>query len=163
MLDLILATADDIPTIQKMSDIVWPVTFEEILSPEQIKYMMEMMYSTESLEKQLEEGHRYILAKEEERYLGYLSIQNYKKKGYSKIHKIYVMPNMQGKGVGRNLVEYAKMLAIDLGSEYLTLNVNRYNKALGFYERLGFSVVDTEDIDIGNGYLMEDYVLKMRL
>lgn len=162
MIEIIRAKIEDISIIQNLSNTVWPATFKEILSAEQIKYMMEMMYSTDSLKKQMEEQHhQYVLAKEDTEYLGYLAIQH--QQHYTKIHKIYVLPNLQGKGVGRKLIEYARDCAADNGYEYLTLNVNRYNKALDFYKHLGFAVDGVEDNDIGNGYLMEDYIMKMNL
>lgn len=160
---IIEAEEKDIPIIQKLSDVVWPVTFADILSVDQIKFMMEMMYSTEALREQLADGHRYALAKEGDVYLGYLSIQHFESEFSTKIHKIYILPNQQGKGVGRLLIEYAKEQAKRNGSLYLTLNVNRYNKALHFYQHLGFAITGKEDIDIGNGFLMEDYKLKVNI
>lgn len=165
MFNIVATTTKDIPTIQEISSIVWPVTFSSILSQEQIVYMMDMMYSTESLTRQMEEDqHNYVLIKDEENnYLGYLSYQLNIDNTYTKIHKIYVLPDLQRKGVGRALVGYAADMAKAQGNKILTLNVNRYNKALGFYEHLGFSIAETVDINIGNGFLMEDYVLSMSL
>lgn len=164
MLEIVSTTVKDIPSIQKLSNIIWPVTFAEILSQEQIEYMMNMMYSTESLTKQMEEEqHNYVLIKEDNEYLGYLSYQLHIKSNYTKIHKIYVLPNLQGKGVGKALIDFAVKEARKYGDQFLTLNVNRYNKALGFYEHLGFSISKVENIEIGKGFLMEDYVMTMAL
>lgn len=161
MITVVRVTIKDIPIIQQLSNIVWPATFADILSSDQIKYMMEMMYSTKSLKQQIESGHQYVLVKKDDEYLGYLSTQYFTEENYTKIHKIYVLPNMQGKGVGKALINYAKKQAREDKSLSLRLNVNRYNKALQFYQHLGFSILYTEDIDIGNGFLMEDYVLGM--
>lgn len=164
MIKIETATIKDIPTIQKISNIVWPITFGEILSKEQIEYMMEMMYSDESLTKQMtNDDHHYILAKENEEYIGYLSYQTNIDNRYCKIHKLYVLPTGQGKGIGRKFIEYVKQIAITEKDQYLRLHVNRYNHALEFYKHLGFSVAFTEDIDIGNNFLMEDYVLEMKI
>lgn len=165
MLQVITTTTKDIPTIQELSKIVWPVTFASILSEEQIAYMMEMMYSKEALTKQMnEDEHHYILIKDElDDFLGYLSYQHIVESSYTKIHKIYVLPNQQGKGIGKTFIDYVIDEAKKQNYKTLKLNVNRYNKALGFYERLGFSISKTENIDIGNGFLMEDYVMSMPL
>lgn len=163
MIEIVKAEIRDIPIIQELSNIVWPVTFADILSKDQIKYMMNMMYSAESLTNQMQSGHQYVLAKEGDKYLGYLSTQSFDDLNCAKVHKIYVLPDAQGKGVGKHLIEYAKQVALEKGFACLTLNVNRYNKTLDFYIHLGFSIAGTEDIDIGNGFLMEDYVLKMNL
>lgn len=164
MIEIKEVNLEDIPEIQSISKIVWPVTFAEILSQEQISYMMDMMYSTESLTRQIQvENHHYILAQKDGEFLGYLSYQNQVENEYCKVHKIYVLPTAQGLGVGKVLIEYAKQQAMEGGDSELRLNVNRYNKALEFYKHIGFAILKTEDIDIGNGFLMEDYVLQMQL
>ena len=60
-------------------------------------------------------------------------------------------------------MEKGEQLAKENNSSYFILNVNRYNKATDFYIKLGFEISYEEDIDIGNGFLMEDYVMKKRL
>lgn len=159
------ATVKDIPIIQSLSKIVWPVTFASILSQEQIDYMMQMMYSAASLEKQMKEDELYYLLIKDDNntYLGYLSYQHFTDLSYTKIHKIYVLPDQQGKNIGKTFINYVIQKSRDMGSKALKLNVNRYNKALDFYQHLGFSIADIEDIDIGNNFLMEDYVMSMSL
>jgi ribosomal protein S18 acetylase RimI-like enzyme len=161
---IVPVSQEHLPTIQKISNEVWPKTFKDILSPDQIKYMMEMMYSTGSLEEQMRNNHQYLLAKDDEGYLGFLSYElNYKGKPWTKVHKIYVLTSAQGKGVGRILIDEAAKIGRDNGNKELSLNVNRYNKAIKFYEKMGFEIVDKEDIDIGNGFLMEDYIMNKKL
>lgn len=163
MVKIVDANLEHIPNIQHLSSIVWPVTFEEILSHDQIVYMMEMMYSTQSLTQQMNEGHCYIIAEDEEGEQGYLSYQTNIAEGYTKIHKIYVLPTAQGKGIGSKLIEYAKRKAIQADNKSLKLNVNRFNKAIDFYKTIGFTIAGTEDIDIGNNFLMEDFILEMKI
>ena len=155
------ATSDDIWIIQTLAGETWPHTFKELLSEEQIAYMMDMMYSTGSLHEQITRlNHHYILAKEDDEYFGYLSYElNYKGKELTKIHKVYIRPAAQGKGVGRFLFDHVSHIAASSGDKGLTLNVNRYNKAIEFYKRYGFGITGSEDIEIGNGFLMEDYIL----
>ncbi|MCD7914260.1 MAG: GNAT family N-acetyltransferase [Tannerellaceae bacterium] len=160
-LELIHADKSNIPDIQAISDVVWPVTFCEILSPKQIHYMMDMMYSTEAITQQMDElNHHYLLVKEGEDFLGYLSYEShYQGKPWTKVHKIYVLPDTQGKGVGRFFIEEVAKIAKANGDTELSLNVNRFNKAIDFYKKVGFEVIGSEDIDIGNGFLMEDYIM----
>ena len=80
-----------------------------------------------------------------------------------KIHKLYVLPDIQGLGVGRKFLVLAEKIAREKGLNEITLNVNRFNKAVGFYQRMGFKIEKEEDIEIGNGYLMEDYVMTLPL
>ncbi|NDV96270.1 GNAT family N-acetyltransferase [Dysgonomonas sp. 521] len=164
-MQIIEATTDHIYNIQVLSDIIWPVTFREILSQEQIAYMMDMMYSTASLERQMNElNHRYLLAEEDGEYLGFVSYEvNYKDAPTTKVHKIYVLPSTQGKGVGRFFIDTVSEKAKENNNTTLSLNVNRYNKAIDFYKRMGFDFHATENIDIGNGFVMEDYIMNKEL
>ncbi len=159
------ATITDIPAIQKIARETWPVAFGNILSTGQIAYMLEMMYSTAALNTQIEhKGHVFHLARENETPLGFVSHElNYQHINKTKIHKIYLLPDAQGKGFGAALINTVKQIAMAHRQSALTLNVNKYNKALGFYRRLGFVVAGEEDIDIGNGFLMEDFILDMPL
>lgn len=164
-MQIVEATTDHIYNIQVLSNVIWPATFSNILSQEQISYMMDMMYSTSSLEKQINElSHHYLLAEEDGEYLGYLSYElNYKGTPITKIHKIYVLPSIQGKGVGRLFIDAVSKIALKNNNRLLSLNVNRYNRAIDFYKRMGFDFFASENIEIGNGFLMEDYVMNKDL
>lgn len=163
MLGIALATDEHLPIIRDIAHRTWPATFGEILSPEQIGYMLEIMYSLDALQKQVhEQGHVFLLAAEpvSDTNLGYVSFElNYQGQPTTKIHKLYILPENQGKGVGHALVSAVTMMARQHGNDSLSLNVNKHNKAVQFYERLGFSVADTEVIDIGNGFVMDDLVM----
>lgn len=165
MISIRKATLDDILTIQQIAYTTWYPTFEDILSQEQIQYMLEMMYSTGSLTEQIEiKKHNFYLAEENNIALGFISVEfNYQEKSIAKIHKIYILPSAQGKGVGKLLMQKAEEIAREQKLKKLSLNVNRFNKALNFYENLGYQTVKSEDIDIGNGYLMEDFVLEKHI
>jgi GNAT superfamily N-acetyltransferase len=155
----------DFPKIQILAKAIWPPTFSSILSPEQIEYMLHMMYSEKSLKKQLsEEQHVILLVSENERDIGYLSYQlNYRDKPTTKIHKLYLLPETQGKGYGSKMVEHITVISLKQGQTILSLNVNRFNNAYKFYLALGFEHIKNEDINIGNGFLMEDSVLELKI
>lgn len=158
------ATREEIFIIKSLSGRIWPATFRDILSQEQIGYMMEMMYSKASLEKQMDEGHHFLLIKDGDEYLGYLSYElNYKGSDTTKVHKIYVLPSLQGKGLGRYFIEAVEKIALANNNTQLSLNVNRYNKAIDFYKKVGFEIAGREDIDIGDGFLMEDYIMNKKI
>lgn len=150
-----------IPIIQNLANIVWPVTYGEIISPQQLDHMMELIYSKTSLQKQIEKGQQFIIA-----YNGTLAVAfaSYAPRENAphiyKLHKIYILPNQQGKGIGRLLINY---ITSDIApASTLQLNVNRHNKALHFYEKNGFKIIGEEDIDIGNGFYMNDYVMELK-
>jgi len=163
-MELIPAEIKDIPVIQGISDIAWPHTFKDLLSPEQIAYMMNMMYSSESLQKQMEEqNHNYLLAKGDDDYMGYLAYEiNYNNSGLTKVHKIYILPSAQGKGLGRFFIENVSQISRQHNDKGLSLNVNKYNdRAIAFYRRMGFEIDHKEENDIGNGFIMDDYVMNL--
>ena len=161
------AAEQELPIIQAIAYRTWPATFGEILSPAQIDYMLNMMYSLDSLTAQIrDKKHVFLLAQESESqaYLGFISYEfDYKDQAKTKIHKIYLLPASQGKGVGRLLIDKVATLATERANASLSLNVNKYNKAIQFYERMGFSTIDSETIDIGEGFLMEDHIMEKPL
>lgn len=158
------AAKEDIGIIKSLSDRIWPPTFSSILSQEQITYMMDLMYSEESLAKQMDNGHCYLLAEENGEFLGYLSYElNYRASDITKVHKIYVLPSTQGKGLGRAFIDAVTSIAKENQNKELSLNVNRNNRAIDFYKLVGFEIIRSENIDIGNGFLMQDYIMNKKL
>lgn len=141
---------------------VWPIAYGEILSREQLRYMMEMFYSAESLQEQAnEKQHHFIIARENEIPVGFASYEFHcSGTDKTKIHKIYILPDQQGKGIGKILLDYITDKAKSQNNEAVFLNVNKYNPALHFYQKTGFEIVKEEVIDIGRGYVMDDYVME---
>lgn len=144
-----------------MAAVVFPDTYKDILSSAQIDYMMEWMYSEESLRRQMsEEGHIYYVACREGKAAGYLSIQPEGEHVYH-LQKLYILPSFQGMQLGRLLFEQAiaAIKALHPAPCQMRLNVNRHNKALTFYQKMGMKKVDEGDFPIGNGYYMNDYIM----
>lgn len=162
MFEIRNATVTDIPLIRELTYRVWPQTYASILSAEQIDYMLEMMYSAESLEKQIEEGCHFIIVYEKGNPAGFASYQEIKPRVW-KLHKIYVLPGQQGKGTGKFLINHILSAVKKQNANALQLQVNLNNKAKYFYEKLGFAVIEIINLDIGNGYFMNDYVMEKQL
>lgn len=162
MITISEATISDIKIIQDIVYTTWPITYGEILAAEQLKYMLDLFYSEDALTDQFDKKEQlFYLITEEETTLGFIGIEhNYQNKAITKIHKIYILPQTQGKGIGKITIEGIEKLALENNSASLLLNVNRFNNALQFYEKVGFKVIDEVNIEIGNGYLMEDYVME---
>lgn len=158
------ATAADIPAIRKMASVVFPATYREILSPAQLEYMMDMMYSERSLQRQMgEEGQTFCICDGR----GYVSYRFDSKAddGADLYHleKLYVMPAEQGSGLGRELFDtvVAAVSAASSGLARIELNVNRHNPAVTFYEHLGMVKARQGDFPIGSGYFMNDYIMSL--
>ena len=162
MLTIRHTTIADIPLIRELTYKVWPQTYLDILTSEQIGYMLEIMYSPASLEKQMKDGCCFIIVYNDNNPVGFASYQLISKE-VAKLHKIYVLPSQQGKGTGNFLLKYLIEQVKKLGAISLQLQVNRNNTAKVFYEKMGFSVIEEADFDIGNGYYMNDYIMEKKL
>jgi len=153
----------DIPLIRDIAFKTWPLTYGSILTKEQIEYMLDMLYSEKSLQDQmLVQKHEFIIVLDGVAPIGFASFSMIEPKVY-KLHKIYILPEYQGKGTGRFTMDQLIRAMRSATATTLLLNVNRQNNAKDFYERIGFTVLKEEDIDIGNGYFMNDYVMEMKL
>ena len=158
------ANHEDIDTIISLAHQIWPATYREILSADQLSYMMNMIYSPASLRNQIiEKKHSFIIVEENKSPIGFASYSLTDQPGIYKLHKIYVSPNQQGKGLGKYIIDSITEKIRPQGAVALHLNVNRNNKAKFFYEKLGFRVIKEEDIDIGNNYFMNDYIMELKL
>lgn len=164
MIEINPATITDLPIIQQLAFDIWPSAYLKILGREQLDYMLEKFYSLSSLQQQLTVlNHRFILAVENEIPIGFASFSAHKDSSVFHLNKIYVLPNQQGKNIGKKMLDYIISEIINLGAKSLQLNVNRHNKAFRFYEKQGFSIIASEDIDIGSGYFMNDFVMELPL
>jgi ribosomal protein S18 acetylase RimI-like enzyme len=154
------ADFDDINAIGFLAQQIWPETYGEILSPEQLKYMLDLFYNPDALSRQMQEDrHQFIIMEHEEEAIGFASWGPVEP-GIAKLHKLYILPVGQGKGLGRGMLDFIYGILREEGISRLRLNVNRHNKAQRFYEKLGFKIIDREDIDIGNGYYMNDFIME---
>jgi len=165
MITISEATVADFETIREIAHKTWPVTYGEILSKAQLDYMLEKMYSDATLIDDLtNKGHHFILVNEDNLCLGFTSYEHrYLDKSVTRLHKLYLLPEAHGKGMGKLLLDSVSALAKENHSEAISLNVNRFNNAYTFYLKMGFEVVAEEDLEIGNGYLMEDYKMEKKV
>lgn len=154
----------DIESIQDLANRTWWNTYSAYLSEEQIQYMLDKMYNKGELLSHFKDGYIFLMAEEDGTDLGFasFSILDPETRGY-KLHKLYVLPDTHGKGVGKLLMNEVVNLIRREGGKSLQLNVNRNNKAADFYKKAGFVVKEIMDLDIGNGYLMNDYVMEKAL
>lgn len=155
-------TVEEAALIKSLSYKIWPVVYDYMISPKQIDYMLQQMYSIESLTEQFNQGHRFYIAYAGESPIGFAS-WNAIDKSKAKLQKLYVMAEWHGHKVGYRLLQHIEQLIKSEGYSELLLNVNRNNKSIAFYERYGFIKTETVDLDIGNGFFMNDYVMMKKL
>lgn len=158
---IIKAGLDQIEDIRQIAYKTWPETYSEILSPEQLSYMLDQFYNEAYLSERMQQGNLFYLLQRADEFLAFMELAIDEKPGYTKLHKLYVLPKAQGLKLGRLLIDEAILIARQAQQQGIFLNVNRYNKALSFYERLGFEVIETVDIHIGNGFYMNDFIMQL--
>lgn len=164
MIEIIEGNEDHIPSIVEIAEKTWHATYSEILSPEQLEYMLQTIYGTLALTSVIRDGsQRFLILKDNHGLQGFVS---YGKRPEDpeiwKVHKLYVLPENQGKGYGTVLIEEVKKRMQENGIGTLDLNVNRHNPAQHFYRKIGFTVIREEDVPIGR-FWMNDYVMRLKI
>lgn len=154
----------DIPLLVSIAENIWERTYRHIIPPAQVRSMMQEMHTPEAYAQQMKSGHRFFVAEQENRPIGFISFHPMEVGDgmVMRIPKLYVRSDAQGKGVGISLLQEVEKEAFSMRIPYLELNVNRYNKALYFYRRNGFFIHQSEDIPY-KGYWLNDYVLRRKV
>ncbi len=156
------ATVSDIPAIRMIAHATWPVSYYPgILTAEQLMYMLDLLYSEAALTEAMErKRQQFFLLEQNDMFTGFSGLTHHHGGGSTThLNKLYVRPSVQGTGAGKLLLKHAMRTSAEAGDTALELNVNKRNKALAFYEHMGFKILREEVIDIGSGYVMDDYVM----
>ena len=159
------ATLSDIPGVRALADIAFRKTYADILSADQMEYMMDWMYSERSLRCQIERpGKYFFIAELDDEAVGYVSYERDGLLGDGRtlfhLQKLYVLPQYHGMGIGSAMVAHVRNDIMSRGENpaRVELNVNRGNPAVRFYERIGMRRERQGDFPIGCGYYMNDYI-----
>jgi RimJ/RimL family protein N-acetyltransferase len=156
-LKLIQAKEQDITLIAELAKLVWNQHYPSIISQAQIDYMLNWMYSTESLKEQMQiKKHQFFLIENGNEKIGFISVNNEKEKDWF-LNKFYIDQTKSAKGIGSIAFD---LLLENIHPKKITLTVNRQNfKSINFYFKKGFVIERVADFDIGNGYVMDDFVM----
>ena len=159
------ASKKEIALIQDLAKRSWEAAYAKILSPNQISYMMAEMYSEKIISEQMDDPNwqYFIVADDEGTNLGFLGYELNYNSNTTKLHRIYMVPEAKGKGAGKFALNFLKREVANHDNDRIILNVNKHNEARGFYESQGFTVYEEGVFDIGNGYVMDDYLMECLL
>lgn len=154
---LIPASKKDLTTISELARITWNQHYPAIISQQQINYMLDRMYSIESLLEQLEKKkHQFFLIQANGINAGFISVNQESENNWF-LNKFYINQEIAAKGIGTKAFEELKKI---IDPSKITLTVNRQNfKSINFYFKSGFKIEEVADFDIGDGYVMNDFVM----
>ena len=155
--------SDELHLIENLARVIWPVSFKEMISSAQIEYMLDWMYNQKKLNDNFRKGHKFAVCTQNNDLSGFISFETKIYKSTVRIHKLYVHHLIQKKGIGKQLLDYAIKEALRKKITSIDLFVNRTNPAVLFYKHLGFTIEEEIDLDIGNGYFMNDYRMKLKI
>lgn len=150
---------DEIETLARH---IWTAHYTPIIGPEQVAYMLEKFQSKQAMLAQIGEGYQYYTLRYEEELAGYLSIQPRGEVLF--LSKIYLHAHFRGKGLGRKGLDFVEETARKWGKKSIKLTVNKHNtESIAAYEKCGFRKVESVVMDIGGGFVMDDFVMEKNL
>lgn len=156
------ADTTDIEIIRNLALEIWPRTYSQLVSPQQVIYMLNQLFSEASLLKQMRDQHQFTLIYAGSLPIGFTSCSEVHPYVF-KLHKIYILPAYQGLGAGKYIMQCIINEVRSNKASSLILNITQNNPAKAFYEQLGFKIVKAECTEVGNGYTINDYVMELDL
>ena len=154
------ASKNDIATIRDIATITWPDAYGTYISMAQLNYMLDMMYSDDSLLDQMNKGHQFYIAELDGEAIGFASVSK-EANNACKLNKLYVLPTSQKTGAGKALLFKTIDFATSVAANCLYLQVNKQNNAQHFYSKHGFTIREAAVLDIGGGFVMDDYIMEL--
>ena len=140
---------------------VWHEFFPCILSEEQIDYMVDKFQSYGAMKKQMEDGYEYYFIKDNDEICGYMGIHEEKEDEKLFLSKLYLKKEHRGKGYAGQTLKKLFDMSIKRGLKMVWLTVNKHNEhTIQVYEHMGFAKARTQVADIGNGFVMDDYIME---
>lgn len=164
---IIIVKADEnkILEIRDIASKIWPVAYRDIITEDQINYMLEKMYDPKILKEQITtQNHQFYILYNGDLPIGFVGFElNYDKKNTTKIHKLYLLPETKGLGFGRMLLNIVVNAVQQQQFRTIVLNVNKKNPAVHFYLKNGFKIKEEVVLDIGNNFVMDDYIMELEI
>lgn len=154
------AKAADLITIESLGREIWQECYGPLLPPGQIKYMLEKFQSAEAMRGQVQEqGYEYFLLQVAGKPAGYIGVQQQANKLL--LSKLYLLAGHRGSGISTAMFSFVENLARQRALSHIWLTVNKGNhRAIRAYEKQGFSTLRAQVVEIGGGFVMDDYVME---
>jgi GNAT superfamily N-acetyltransferase len=156
------AIISDIPIIKEIAEKAWRPTYEHILTERQTLYMLDLMYNSLTLENQINGNIAFFMVDLGQKTVGYFSVEILNEQKV-KLHKLYLDPTQKQQGLGKKIIQFIRDWTLTNQRESIILNVNKNNSAVQFYQKMGFIIIEELILDIGEGYVMDDFVMQLDL
>lgn len=146
----------DFSQIETLARDIWEEHYTPIIRSEQVAYMLEMFQSAKAMQNQIKEGYEYFMIHDGETMVGYLAFKEEPDGLF--LSKVYIHSTARGKGFGKAAIEFVKTEVEKRGLSQIRLTVNKYNhNSIAAYLKMGFEKTRELVMDIGEGYVMDDY------
>ncbi|OZB98700.1 GNAT family N-acetyltransferase [Paenibacillus sp. XY044] len=153
-------TKEEIAALADLAFGIWHEYFISIISREQIDYMVDKFQSVPAMTDQIhQQGYEYYFMNVDGVHVGYIGVKQ--EEGKLFLSKLYIAKEYRGHGYASRAMEFLTALCKERSLSAIWLTVNRYNDStIAVYEKKGFTTVRTQVADIGNGFVMDDYVME---
>jgi GNAT superfamily N-acetyltransferase len=155
-----VSNAAQVAEVARMAREVWNEYYVPIIGQAQVDYMVAKFQTAEAMQAQIDAGYEYFQIQQGDasgKIIGYAAIRHDASDACLFISKLYVLAAHRKSGAGRNCLELIEHIARERGATDLWLTVNKGNPSVRAYERLGFQIAEAIVMDIGGGYVMDDY------
>ena len=158
-----VTTSSQAELVAGLAKTIWYDHYSPIIGREQVEYMLGKYQTSKAILAQTElEGNYYFLIHHEFVPVGYIGIVE--KHNELFLSKLYILNTERGKGIGHFAIDFLVTRCRELGAPYITLTVNKQNSdSIGAYEKLGFEIYGEVESDIGAGYVMDDFLMRLRV
>ena len=162
---IVAATEADLPAIAELAGVIWRVCYPGIITHAQIDFMLARMYALDRMREEIRtQGIHYDCLFVDGKMAGFASYGPTAEPGVMKLHKLYLLPELQGRGLGSRLLQHCEQQARAAGAHRLILAVNKRNtKAIAAYQRNGFVIGESVVTEIGGGFVMDDFRMEKRI
>ncbi|WP_141503079.1 GNAT family N-acetyltransferase [Paenibacillus luteus] len=156
-------TAEEIAEVAEIAAEIWREYYVSIITIEQIEYMISKFQSISAIEDQIyHQGYEYYFIHNDESVAGYMSVRQEENKLF--LSKFYISKGHRGRGYASQASAFLEQLCKDRNLSHIWLTVNRYNTStIKVYEKKGFQIVKEQMADIGNGFVMDDFIMEKEI